>query len=96
MSDYLNLSLRLLLAFGLIFELPLFLALLGRFGVVSASQLRQARKYVVVLIFLVAGILTPGPDILSQILMALPLMVLFESGIALVAFAERKSLHEFS
>lgn len=90
MSDYLSLSLRLLLAFGLIFELPLFLALLGRFGLVSASKLRQTRKYIVVAIFLVAGILTPGPDILSQILMALPLMVLFELGIVLVRITEKR------
>lgn len=85
-SDYLSFSLRLLLAFGLIFELPLFLFLLGRLRLVQVQQLRKARKYVVVGIFLVAGILTPGPDVLSQILMALPLLVLFEAGILLVRF----------
>lgn len=90
MSDYLDLSLRLLLAFGLIFELPLLLALLGRFGVVSAVKLRQIRKYVIVVIFLVAGILTPGPDVLSQIFMALPLMLLFEIGILLVWLIEKR------
>ena len=90
MSDYLGFSLRMLLAFGLIFELPLFMALLGRFGLVSAPKLRKVRKYVVVVIFLVAGVLTPGPDVLSQVLMALPLMILFELGILLVWLAEKK------
>jgi sec-independent protein translocase protein TatC len=84
MSDYLSFALRLLLAFGVIFELPLFLLVLGKFGLVNAAKLAKARKYVLVGIFLVAGILTPGPDVLSQILMALPLLVLYEVGIVLV------------
>lgn len=84
MSDYLSFALRLLIAFGVIFELPLFLLILGKLGLVNAKQLAKARKYAVILIFLVAGILTPGPDVLSQILMALPLLVLFEVGIVLV------------
>jgi sec-independent protein translocase protein TatC len=91
MSDYLSFSLRMLLAFGLIFELPLFLLLLGKFGIVDATKLRKSRKYMIVLIFLVAGILTPGPDVLSQVLMAAPLLVLFEVGIILVKiFGNRK------
>lgn len=84
MSDYLSFSLRLLIAFGVIFELPLFLLILGKVGLVRAAQLAKARKYVLVAIFLVAGVLTPGPDVLSQILMALPLLVLYEVGIVLV------------
>lgn len=90
MSDYLSLSLRLLIAFGLIFELPLLLWILGRLSLVKAHQLRQARKYVIVAIVLIAGILTPGPDVLSQVLMAIPLLILFEVGILLVALSERK------
>jgi sec-independent protein translocase protein TatC len=90
MSDYLSFALRMLLAFGLIFELPLFLLLLGKFGVVNATQLRKSRKYVIVLIFLVAGMLTPGPDVLSQVLMAIPLLFLFEAGIILVKIFGRK------
>lgn len=90
MSDYLSFALRMLLAFGLVFELPLFLLVLGKFGLVSAKQLSGARKYAVVLIFLVAGVLTPGPDVLSQVLMALPLLVLFEVGIVLVRIFGRK------
>lgn len=90
MSDYLAFSLRLLIAFGVIFELPLFLMVLGHFGLVDAPRLAKARKYAVVVIFLVAGILTPGPDVLSQILMALPLLLLFEVGIILVKIFGRK------
>lgn len=90
MSDYLAFALRLLIAFGVIFELPLFLMILGKLGLVNAKQLSKARKYAVVLIFLIAGILTPGPDVLSQILMALPLLVLFEVGIVLVRIFGKK------
>ncbi len=92
MSDYLSFSLRLLLAFGLIFELPLFLWILGRFGVVTPEKLKGARKYVIILIFLVAGILTPGPDVISQLLMAAPLLILFELGILLVKWRGRNNL----
>lgn len=83
-SDYLSFALRMLLAFGIVFELPLFLLVLGKFGLVNAAKLSKARKYVLVAIFLVAGVLTPGPDVLSQVLMALPLLVLYEVGIVLV------------
>jgi len=93
MSDYLSFALRMLLAFGIIFELPLFLLLLGKFRVVNAQKLSKARKYVVVVIFLVAGILTPGPDVLSQVLMAIPLLFLYEVGIILVRiFAPKPKL----
>lgn len=91
MSDYLSLSLRLLIAFGIIFELPLFLLLLGRFGLVNAPQLRRIRKYIIIVIFLTAGILTPGPDVLSQLLMAIPLLILFEVGIILVKVWGKKT-----
>lgn len=89
-SDYLSLAIHLLLAFGVAFELPLILFLLGRFGLIRAHQLRQARKYIIVGIALVAGILTPGPDVFSQVLMAIPLLILFEVGILLVRLTERK------
>ncbi|MFO1462253.1 MAG: twin-arginine translocase subunit TatC [bacterium] len=92
MSDYLSFSLRLLLAFGIIFELPLFLLILGKFGLVNAAKLGKSRKYVVVAIFLVAGVLTPGPDVLSQVLMAIPLLLLYEVGIILVRIFGKKPL----
>jgi len=92
MEDYLSFALRMLIAFGVIFELPLFLLILGKFGLVSAKQLGKSRKYAVVVIFLVAGVLTPGPDVLSQVLMALPLLVLYEIGIILVRIFGKKTL----
>lgn len=90
MNDYLSFALRMLIAFGIIFELPLFMLLLGKFGLVDAPRLRKWRKYAVVLIFLAAGVLTPGPDVLSQVLMALPLLFLFEVGIGLVLLFGKK------
>jgi sec-independent protein translocase protein TatC len=81
MREYLNLSSMLLLAFGLIFELPLFLTMLARIGVVSPAFLRKNRKYAVLLSFVVAAMLTPTPDIVNQLLMAGPLIVLYEVSI---------------
>lgn len=91
MSDYLSLALRLLIAFGIIFELPLFLTILGRLGLVRHEGLKRARKYVIVIIFLVAGVLTPGPDVFSQVLMAAPLLILYEVGLILVKFTQAKA-----
>lgn len=89
MADYLSLALRLLIAFGIIFELPLLLTILGRLGLVHAQGLKRGRKYVIVGIFLLAGILTPGPDVFSQVLMAAPLLILYEVGILLVRWTQR-------
>ena len=91
MNDYLSFAFFLLLAFGLSFELPIFLWLLGKFRLVTADQLRRSRKYAVVLIFLVAGVMTPGPDVPSQLMMALPLLILFEAGIILVRISQKNT-----
>ena len=80
MKEYLGFSAKLLLAFGLVFELPLVLTFLARLGVISASFLKKNRKYALLLFFVGAAILTP-PDVVTQILMALPLMVLYEISI---------------
>ena len=80
MKEYLGFSAKLLLAFGLVFELPLVLTFLARLGVVSVSFLKKNRKYALLLFFVGAAILTP-PDVITQILMALPLMVLYEISI---------------
>ncbi len=79
-SDYFTFSSMFLLAFGITFELPIFILLLGRLGLIQYKHLHKFRKFAVILIFVVAGVLTPGPDILSQFLMALPLLVLYELG----------------
>ena len=80
MKEYLGFSAKLLLAFGLVFELPLVLTFLARLGVVSVSFLKKNRKYALLLFFVGAAILTP-PDVITQVLMAVPLMVLYEISI---------------
>ena len=81
MREYFSLASILLLAFGLVFELPLVLTLLGSLGLVTPSFLGKNRKYAILLIFIAAAIITPTPDALSQCLMAFPLMILYEVGI---------------
>lgn len=82
-SDYLNLVMILIFAFGLAFEMPLMLLILARAGIVTADTLRRRRKYAILAIFVVAAILTP-PDVISQISMAIPLMLLYEISILLI------------
>ena len=88
-SEYLDLVMKLIFAFGLCFQLPVALTLMGRVGLVSAAGLVRNRKYAVVLMFVVAAILTP-PDIISQIGLALPMLVLYEISIASVRVVERR------
>lgn len=80
MKEYLSFSSKLLLAFGLVFELPLVITFLAKLGLVSVEFLKKNRKYALLLFFVGAAILTP-PDVVTQIMMALPLMVLYEISI---------------
>lgn len=80
LSEYLGFSLRLLIAFGLIFELPIFIFFLARIGLVNHRMLRRYQKYAILVAFIVAAILTP-PDPFTQMLMAGPLVILYEIGI---------------
>jgi len=80
MREYLSFSSKLLLAFGLVFELPLVITFLAKLGIVSVEFLKKNRKYAVLLFFVGAAILTP-PDVITQIMMALPLMALYEISI---------------
>ena len=80
MKEYLSFSSKLLLAFGLVFEMPLVLTFLARLGVVSVDFLKKNRKYSILLFFVGAAILTP-PDVVTQVMMALPLIVLYEISI---------------
>jgi sec-independent protein translocase protein TatC len=80
MREYLSFASKLLLAFGLVFELPLVITFLAKLGIVSVSFLKKNRKYAILLIFVGAAILTP-PDVVTQVMMALPLMILYEISI---------------
>lgn len=88
LGDYVAFVLRLLIAFGLAYELPVVVVVLGALGIVTSSALRQARRYVIVGLFIVAMLLTP-PDPLSQVLMALPLTLLYELCVWIVYWRER-------
>ena len=79
-SEYLSLSMTVIFAFGLAFELPVILVLLTRVGLLSSVQLAQFRRYAVVLIFIAAAVLTP-PDVFSQLSLAIPMMLLYELAI---------------
>jgi sec-independent protein translocase protein TatC len=82
---YFGFVLGMFLAFGLTFEVPIIVVLLVRFGIASIDKLKQARPYVIVGAFIIAAIFTP-PDVLSQLLLAIPLVVLYELGIFLTRF----------
>ncbi|WAT19088.1 twin-arginine translocase subunit TatC [Aurantiacibacter sp. MUD11] len=89
MGQYLDLVMRFILAFGASFLLPVLLMLLNRAGLVSRSQLVSARKYVIVLVFALAAIITP-PDVISQLVLAAPLILLFEGSLMLMLMTERR------
>jgi sec-independent protein translocase protein TatC len=88
--EYLSLFVTFLLGFGLSFELPVFIFFLAKLGIVNAKMLSKHRKYAILLIFISAAILTPSPDALSQILMAIPLMLLYEVSIFVAKFAKKE------
>ena len=85
-SEYLSFASRMLLAFGVVFELPVFTFFLARTGIVDHKMMIGTWRYAVVGIFIVAAVLTPGPDVASQLLMATPLLVLYVASIG-VAYA---------
>jgi sec-independent protein translocase protein TatC len=89
MAEYLSFTATLLFAFGVVFEMPLVLVFLGRIGVITHKTLQEKRKYAILIMFAAAAMFTP-PDVVSQILMALPLLVLYEISIWLVAASEKK------
>ena len=92
-NEYLSLIMRLIFAFGISFQLPILLNLLARIGIVNSEYLKKRRKYVVVIIFAVAAILTP-PDPITQVGLAIPLLILYELSIFTVRFIENKKEKE--
>ena len=88
-NEYLSLIMRLILAFGISFQLPVFLTLLAKVGFITSDYLKTRRKYVVIIIFSIAAVLTP-PDPITQIGLALPLLLLYEISIFTVKLVEKK------
>ena len=89
-NEYLSLIMRLIFAFGISFQLPVLLNLLARIGVVNSQYLKKTRRYVIVIIFTLAAILTP-PDPITQVGLAIPLLLLYELSIITVRFTEKKN-----
>ena len=87
-DDYLTLVMQFILAFGISFLLPVLLLLLNRAGIVSRAQLISARRYVIVGMFVIAAVATP-PDVVSQLMLAVPLMLLFEGSLLIMYFTEK-------
>jgi sec-independent protein translocase protein TatC len=88
-AEYLDFVMTLFLAFGFAFEVPIAVVLMANFGWVNVTQLKEARSYVIVGAFILAAIFTP-PDIISQLMLAIPLWLLYEAGVLLVHMAQRK------
>ncbi len=89
MGDYLSLVMQFILAFGICFQLPILLLLLNRAEIVSREQLRGFRRFMIVGSFLLAAILTP-PDVISQLMLGIPLILLYEISLIIIYFTEKK------
>ncbi len=88
--EYISLTLKLLLAFGIIFEIPVFLFFMTKIGLVTPRQLARTRRYAIVICFIIAAIITPTPDAFTQCMMAIPMVILYEVGILISKLTYRR------
>jgi sec-independent protein translocase protein TatC len=88
-GNYISFFCTLIIIFGAVFELPVVILFLNKIGIVNQTILRRNRKYVILVIFIIAAIFTP-PDVFSQVIMAIPLLVLYEIGILVCCFGGKK------
>ncbi|MGI4776132.1 MAG: twin-arginine translocase subunit TatC [Janthinobacterium lividum] len=91
-SEYLNLVIQLITAFGIAFQLPIIILMMNLLKLINAANLRKKRRLAVVINFIIAGVLTP-PDVLSQLALALPLLLLYELSILMCKFTEKKRIN---
>ncbi len=92
--EYVSLIMVLMLAFGAVFETPIIIVFLGLLGIFNTGQLKKGRRYFVVLAFIIAAMLTPTPDVINQSLMAIPMILLYEVGIQILVFLEKRRKRE--
>jgi sec-independent protein translocase protein TatC len=91
-KDYLDLLIWMVIGCGLVFETPVLLVLLGMIGILDSATLAKSRKYVVVIIFIIAAIVTPSPDPMSQTALAIPMAIMYEASIWILRAIEKRRL----
>jgi sec-independent protein translocase protein TatC len=88
--EFLSFTTRMLIGFGVVFELPIFAFFLAKLGLITAPLMRRMRKVAIIAIFIIAAAITPGPDVFSQLMMAGPLLILYEASVWIVHFFGKK------
>lgn len=94
MTDYVSLVVIFELSFGLVFELPVLMVVLSILGVINSTMLKKYRRLTIIIILVIAAVLTPSPDPISQLIMAVPMYLLFEAGILIIVWLEKARASE--